>query len=232
MDDGDDEERPRRRRLPAEARRRLIVDAAREVFVENGRAGGRLRDIAERAGITEAYLYRYFTSKDELYHAAVHEPVERLITDFEAAVDELTTGGAVTGAEVVGRLNEIMLGFMTAAAPYLGVALFSDVAGEDTFYTSTLHPRVYGRTREVLAAIKGWPDRRVDLDVLNTTMWSLNYGVALDGLLRDVDVDVPRAAKRVTQLYLLGIPQFRPNGAAAPDERGRRGGRAATRPGR
>ena len=208
MDDAADD-RPPRRRLPAGARRELIVDAAREVFVEYGRAGGRLRDIAERAGITEAYLYRYFTSKDELYHAAIHEPIERLIGDFDAAIDDLTGGEAITGADLVRRLNEIMLGFMTAAVPYLGVALFSDVTGDDAFYTSALRPRVYGRTREVLAAIKGWPDRRVDLDVLNTTMWSLNYGVALDGLLRDVPVDVPKAAKRVTQLYLLGIPQFR-----------------------
>src|SRR5207248_9937184 len=146
--------------------------------------------------------------------ASVHEPMVRLIDDLERAVDELTEGETVTGAELVRRLDGMMLGFMPAAVPYLGGALFSDVAGEDAFYTSTLHPRVYGRTREVLAAIKGWPDRRVDLDVLNTTMWSLNYGIALDGLLRDVDVDVARAAKRVSQLYLLGIPQFR-GGAAA-----------------
>ena len=207
MDDG--EERPRRKRLSAQDRRQLIVDAAREVFVESGRAGGRLRDIAERAGITEAYLYRYFASKDELYQAAVHEPVDGIIDGFEAAVDDLVAGDAVTAAVLVGRLNELMLGFMVAAAPYLGVALFSDVTGDDSFYRSRLYPRVYGRTREVLAAIEGWPGRGVELDVLNRTMWSLNYGVALDGLLRDADVDVARAAKRVTQLYLLGIPQFK-----------------------
>jgi len=206
--DDDHGEPPRRRRLAAEARRELIVAAAREVFVECGRAGGRLRDIAERAGITEAYLYRYFASKDELYHAAVHEPVERIIAAFEADIDDLTATEGLTGAEVVGRLNELMLRFMAAAAPYLGVALFSDVTGDDTFYTSTLHPRVYRRTRDVLAAVKGWPDRRVDLDVLNTAMWSLNYGVALDALLRDVTLDVAKAAKRVTQLYLVGIPSF------------------------
>jgi AcrR family transcriptional regulator len=207
VDDG--EERPRRKRLSADARRQLIVDAARQVFVESGRAGGRLRDIAERAGITEAYLYRYFTSKDELYHAAVHEPVERIIDGFEASIDELTAGPAITAAELVRRLNELMLGFMVAAVPYLGVALFSDLSGGDSFYRSSLYPRVYGPTKEVLAAIDGWPGRRVELDVLNRTMWSLNYGVALDALLRDADVDIARAAKRVTQLYLLGIPQFR-----------------------
>ena len=69
----------RRKRLSADARREIIVDAAREVFVAKGFAGARLRDIARRAGITEAYLYRYFTSKTELYHAAIHEPVEASI---------------------------------------------------------------------------------------------------------------------------------------------------------
>lgn len=205
----DEDEQPRRKRLSAEARRRLIIDAARDVFLENGEAGARLRDIADRAGITEAYLYRYFTSKAELYHAAVFEPVEQIIDEFEAALDELTATNGITAAELVHRLNEIMLGFMVAAVPYLGVALFSDLAVENSFYKTTLRPRVYDRTRDVIAAIKGWPDKRVDLTVVNDSMWSLNYGVALDGLLRGVSIDVPRAAKRVTQLYVLGIPQFK-----------------------
>ena len=205
----DDDQQPRRKRLSAEARRRLIIDAARDVFLENGEAGARLRDIADRAGITEAYLYRYFTSKAELYHAAVFEPVERIIDEFEAKLDELMATNGITAAELVGRLNELMLEFMVAAVPYLGVALFSDLAVENSFYKTTLRPRVYDRTRDVIDAIKGWPDKRVELSVVNDSMWSLNYGVALDGLLRGVEIDVPRAAKRVTQLYVLGIPQFK-----------------------
>ena len=205
----DDDQQPRRKRLSAEARRRLIVDAARDVFLENGEAGARLRDIADRAGITEAYLYRYFTSKAELYHAAVFEPVERIIDEFEAKLDELTATNGIVAAHLVGRLNEVMLEFMVAAVPYLGVALFSDLAVENSFYKTTLRPRVYDRTRDVIGAIKGWPDKRVELGVVNDSMWSLNYGVALDGLLRGVEIDVPRAAKRVTQLYVLGIPQFK-----------------------
>ena len=205
----DDDQQPRRKRLSAEARRRLIVDAARDVFLKNGEAGARLRDIADRAGITEAYLYRYFTSKAELYHAAVFEPVERIVDEFEAKLDELLATNGITGADLVGRLNEVMLEFMVAAVPYLGVALFSDLAVENSFYKTTLRPRVYDRTRDVIDAIKGWPDKRVELSVVNDSMWSLTYGVALDGLLRGVEIDVPRAAKRVTQLYVLGIPQFK-----------------------
>jgi AcrR family transcriptional regulator len=200
---------PRRKRLSAEARREIIVDAARQVFVENGFAGARLRDIAGQAGITEAYLYRYFTSKTELYHAAVHEPLEQIIAELDAKLEDLVGKDGLTGAELIRQLNVIMLEFMVEAVPYLGVAVFSDVGVEESFYTTTLYPRVYQRTRDILGAVKGWPDRSVDPDVLNTSMWSLNHGIALDGLLRGADVDIPRAARRASQLYLLGIPQFK-----------------------
>ncbi|HLF41142.1 MAG TPA: TetR/AcrR family transcriptional regulator [Acidimicrobiia bacterium] len=205
---------PKRKRLSAEARRRLILDAARDVFVENGHAGGRLRDIAERAGITEAYLYRYFTSKTELYHAAIYEPVERIIEEFGRKLDEMTATPDLTAADLLQRLNEIMLEFTIAAVPYLGVALFSDLSLDDSFYETTIRPGIYEPVKGVLGAIKGWPDRSVDLDVVVDAMWSLNYGIALDGLLRGVDIDAARAAKRVTRLYTVGIPQFKAARAA------------------
>ena len=71
-----------RKRLTAAARRQMILDAARDVFVESGLNGARLRDIADRVGITEAYLYRHFDSKADLYEASVHEPIRRAIEAF------------------------------------------------------------------------------------------------------------------------------------------------------
>jgi AcrR family transcriptional regulator len=199
----------RRKRLSADARREIIVDAAREVFVAKGFAGARLRDIAGRAGITEAYLYRYFTSKTELYHAAIHGPVEASIEELDAKLDDLVATPGMTGADLIRRLNVIMLEFMVDTISYLGVAVFSDVGVEESFYTTTIYPRVHLRTREILGALRGWPDRAVDLEILNNSMWSLNYGIALDGLLRGTEVDIPRVSKRASQLYLLGIPQFK-----------------------
>lgn len=202
------EDPPKRKRLSAAARRELILDAARDVFLENGQAGGRLRDIAERAGITEAYLYRYFSSKDELYHAAVYQPVERLIEEFAARVEALRQKEGMTGLELVRRLNEVMLEWMIAVVPYLGVTLLSDLTLEETFYKTTIHPRVYEPVAELLACIVGWPGAGIDLDVVVNAMWGLNYGIALDARLREVDLDVARVAKRVTRLYTVGIPQF------------------------
>ncbi|MBP0463946.1 TetR/AcrR family transcriptional regulator [Roseomonas sp. PWR1] len=56
------------RRLASPARREQILDAAVAYFAEVG-FGGTTRDLAQRAGITQALLYRYFASKAELTEA-------------------------------------------------------------------------------------------------------------------------------------------------------------------
>ncbi len=56
------------RRLASPARREHILDAAVAYFAEVG-FGGTTRDLAHRAGVTQALLYRYFASKAELTEA-------------------------------------------------------------------------------------------------------------------------------------------------------------------
>ncbi|MEP2530014.1 TetR/AcrR family transcriptional regulator [Shimia sp.] len=63
----------RRRRLSRDARKEEIVLAAVELFSETG-FDGSTRDIAQRAGITQPLLYRYFPSKEDLIEA-VYEKV-------------------------------------------------------------------------------------------------------------------------------------------------------------
>ena len=208
-----DEAQPRKR-LTAAARRQMILDAARDVFLENGLNGARLRDIAERVGITEAYLYRHFASKTDLYEAAVHEPVRLATEAFTERLEELVAAEAMTGLELVRRINEIMLQFMVEAVPYLGVALFSDTVSGGGFYQSRIYPRVHEPVRFLLRSIKGWPGPGIHADLVVNSMWGLNYGVALDALLRGGTVDVARTAERVTRLYAVGIPEFKKAKAA------------------
>lgn len=59
------------RRLSAEDRRESIVRAAAFVFAERGFAGANTLDIAKRAGISEALIYRHFESKEALYEAVL-----------------------------------------------------------------------------------------------------------------------------------------------------------------
>jgi AcrR family transcriptional regulator len=61
----------KRRRLTAEERREKILDAALEVFSERGFAAATTRELAARAGITEAIIYRHFRSKEEVLRGVV-----------------------------------------------------------------------------------------------------------------------------------------------------------------
>src|SRR3712207_5128370 len=60
---------PPRQRMSAEARRRVIEEAATEVFAERGYRGAAMGAIAERAGVTVPVLYDHFASKETLHRA-------------------------------------------------------------------------------------------------------------------------------------------------------------------
>lgn len=205
----------RGRRLSAEARRETILTAALEVFAEHGPEGGRLRQIAEKAGITEPYLFRHFPSKAELYEAAVVRPLLDLVAALETRLAEIPSNGPTTGAELVLRINRVMLDFMLEAVPYIGAAMFGDIrSGSDT-YQEVASSRVHRSVADLLAHIKGWPSPTVPVELVAKSIWGINYGIALDAILSGIEVDIDRdkTAERITRLYTLGIPAFQAGSA-------------------
>jgi AcrR family transcriptional regulator len=48
---------------------KLILDAARKVFLEKGFDGARMQNIADEAGINKALVHYYFRSKEKLFDA-------------------------------------------------------------------------------------------------------------------------------------------------------------------
>ena len=58
-------------RLKAAERREQIVQAAIELFSRKGFRGTTTREIAEAVGISEAALFKYFATKEDLYSAII-----------------------------------------------------------------------------------------------------------------------------------------------------------------
>src|SRR3954464_7578982 len=58
-------------RKSKEERREQILDAALEVFAQQGLHGASTDEIAKRAGISQPYVFRLFGTKKELYVAGV-----------------------------------------------------------------------------------------------------------------------------------------------------------------
>jgi AcrR family transcriptional regulator len=75
-------QRQQRRQTLNDARRALVLEAARAVFTESGIEGASIREIAKRAGYTPGAIYSYFESKEAVYASLLEESLDRL----EAAV--------------------------------------------------------------------------------------------------------------------------------------------------
>jgi AcrR family transcriptional regulator len=67
-------------RADAERNKKLIVQAAREVFATGGLAAS-IDEIAERAGVGTGTLYRHFPTKEALFEAIVIGRVEDLVEE-------------------------------------------------------------------------------------------------------------------------------------------------------
>lgn len=67
--------------------RRLLLDAARDLFAQRGYAGTTTRAIAERAGVANSLLHRHFAGKAQLFEEAVFDPfaryIEQVVLDWE-----------------------------------------------------------------------------------------------------------------------------------------------------
>jgi AcrR family transcriptional regulator len=74
-----------RTRKGASSRARLI-DAARQVFEEDGFLDARITDIAERAGLGHGTFYHYFDSKEAILREVAAALADRLVPPIDEAV--------------------------------------------------------------------------------------------------------------------------------------------------
>lgn len=77
----------------AAERREALVDAAADVFAERGFHGTPTTAIARAAGISQAYLFRLFPTKEELYVAAVERCYRRIGRAMSDAAEQARAEG-------------------------------------------------------------------------------------------------------------------------------------------
>ncbi len=61
---------------PADERRKELIDAARELFLEQGYEQTTMNNIAQRAGVAQGTFYIYFSSKQDVLMAIMQELLE------------------------------------------------------------------------------------------------------------------------------------------------------------
>ncbi|MDV6271145.1 helix-turn-helix domain-containing protein [Rhodococcus globerulus] len=195
--------RPKQGRLSAAERRKKIIAAAGEVFVEQGFSGARTKEIAERAGVTEAFLYRHLASKEEMYEVSIVEPLRSgfaaLAYDIQGYYDTIDEPIAFMNA-----LNERCLRFYSEAAALQAVALYSELGNGRELYERALKP-ILDKIGVLIADRMGWTERGLESDLVRRAILGAQWAIGLDIMLRYRRMDLPQAAERLTLLFTSGI---------------------------
>lgn len=163
---------PARRRLDPAARREQILCAAVAWFAEVGFAGT-TRDLAHRAGVTQALLYKYFASKAELTEAVF----ERVY------IGRLDPGWIVALRDRSVPLDERLCRFYrqyTAAIfthEWLRIFMWAGLAGDDfnRRYLGRVADSLLAPMAEEIAAAQGTRPTMEDL-------WNLHGGIVYMGI--------------------------------------------------
>lgn len=158
--------------------RDAIVDAALELFRENGFERTTMRAIAERAGVSVGNAYYYFSSKDEL----VQGFYDQLVADHRALALPSIAGRTA----FADRLARTEHAWITVAEPYRGFAgRFFAVAAQPgnplspfSAHSSPAREAAVSLYREVLTHSTVRPERAV-AEALPELLWLYHLGIVL-----------------------------------------------------
>lgn len=100
----------------AEIRRESVIVAAIPVFAEKGYHAAPTTEIAKDAGISQAYLFRLFPTKEELFNAVIDRSIERMVQTFIEAADRAEEEGldvmeemGIAYGDLVGSNRDLLL---------------------------------------------------------------------------------------------------------------------------
>ncbi|MEJ2870021.1 TetR/AcrR family transcriptional regulator [Actinomycetospora sp. OC33-EN08] len=144
-----------RRRLAPEVRRRQVLDAAIEVFSEEGLHGASMDAIAARAGVSKPSVYAHGGTKDELFAACLAREADRLMSTLTTAV--LPDAGS-GGADARARLRRALRAFFRAVTTHRQgwTVLYRQAsAGEFAGPVDAARRGIVARAAELLAAELG-----------------------------------------------------------------------------
>jgi len=125
------------------ARRRQLLSAAQEVFVENGYHAAAMDEIAERAGVSKPVLYQHFPGKLELYLALLDQSCDTII---EASKDALAATD--DNKQRVAATMHVFYDYVASAQGAFRLVFESDLTNEQA-----VRERVDRVTRECAEAI-------------------------------------------------------------------------------
>ena len=191
----------KRQYLPAEERRKRILEAAREVFSQTGLKGARTRELAQAAGINQATLFEHFKSKEELFLAAVVAPLEELMEGARERTQSYAN--AQSTDNLVDLLQTSMskrLQNIVEIFPLLVQALFSDRELGITLYQERISPLLDAQAE----IASDFVSPSMDPKLVQLASFGMFFAVAMDQQMTGKKADLDKVSRQLTSLIISG----------------------------
>jgi TetR/AcrR family transcriptional regulator len=207
----DTKPRKRRQYLPADERRKRIIEAATQVFARTGLQGSRTRELARAAGINQATLFEHFKSKEDLFAAAVLQPLTGLL---EGARERYRVYESADSAESLFELlQEGMhkhLENMVEMYPLLIQALFADPDSGKKRYRDQIRPLIKARTELTRNVVRD----SVDRELVELASFGMFFAIAMDRVMTGKTGDLATISRQLTELVVFGCARRVGSGTA------------------
>jgi AcrR family transcriptional regulator len=190
-------------RLPRDARRATLLEAALAAFSENGYHATSMDDIAERAGVSKPVLYQHFDSKLELYLALAARVADDVVATITRSLDSTSDNGARIAA-----CARAYFEFVDRPASGYRLVFASDM-GADPAVAAVLDDarsrcaEAIGRVLRDQTAL-GW----TECVLLGTTLVGMVQSAARQWFEGGSSIPLPEAAELVTTLAWRGIAHY------------------------
>lgn len=196
---------PSRSRLPAVERRELLLKSARRVFGRQGLAGTTLKDIGTEAGVDPAIVYRHFDNKDDIFAAAVVEPLERAVSEWtQLAVG--STPYSMDGDIARGFLGDKvgqLVAVMADLAPLIGAMLTSEHGPK--FYAEHLGAAVTRFAGAIEAGKVHWKHRDYDSQTVAYVILGASMIAGFEAAYGGKVLDAVSLGRKLQDLVLDGV---------------------------
>lgn len=184
-----------------EARRQAILAAAKALFAERGFHAAGMAEIAARAGLTPANLYRYFPAKAAIVRAIADAQRERMVARIEQALTVPDAGAA---------LADLLAYFMAEARDLAMSRLWLEILAETARNPDVRRlveaddAAVKAGFGAILARGRAAGTMRADLDPGATVVWLVTL---LDGAAGRMAIEPDYDLEGATATFLALVRQ-------------------------
>jgi AcrR family transcriptional regulator len=196
-------------RLAAPDRRQRLQTAALELFAQQGYRGTTTKAIARRAGVSEALLFRHFSSKEDLYWSVLEQ--QCAVRGGRARLDAMLSAGG-DDADLFAAIAEDILARNFADSRLYRLLLFSALEDHELshrFFRTYISEYYEAIAAHIRQRIRAGHFRKVD-PLLAARLFigmALHHFLVQDifGGSRQREYDLKKVCRLVTDLWLAGV---------------------------